>query len=220
MDRIEAASPSSRATAGADCSAATVPVLGQRWPGCSHAETSQSPAVACLPLTESRPGRHGFRSTDLLEAAPRYCDHRVGALAGAWPADSGPTRDRPDHGRCCVGQEPSRCGKRGSVAACFSAGLRGSGAALPAPCGAGWRRCRARRLSPPLSAGWRSSQKRSTITARCRGGNCRNHASVDIRSSTAWSWVHSWSGGAGCGISRHRAWRRTGRNLRINAVWA
>jgi hypothetical protein len=57
--------------------------------------TLRSVAATAEAIDDLVLGRHGFRLTDLLEVALRYCDHRVGVLAGAWP-DSGLGLDRPD----------------------------------------------------------------------------------------------------------------------------
>ena len=76
------------------------PVAGQRFrvhPGSllNPVLTLRSVAATAGGIDDFVLGRHGFRLTDLLEVALRYCDHRVGALAGAWPG-SGLPLDRPD----------------------------------------------------------------------------------------------------------------------------
>lgn len=74
------------------------PVAGQRFrvhPGSllNPVLTLRSVAATAEAIDDFVLGRQGFRLTDLLEVALRYCDHRVGVLAGAWP-DSGLALDR------------------------------------------------------------------------------------------------------------------------------
>jgi hypothetical protein len=57
--------------------------------------TLRSVAATAEAIDDFVLGCHGFRLTDLLEVALRYCDHRMAVLAGAWP-DSGLALDRPD----------------------------------------------------------------------------------------------------------------------------
>ena len=76
------------------------PAAGQRFrvhPGSllNPVLTLRSVAATAEAIDDFVLGRHGFRLTDLLEVALRYCDHRVGVLASAWP-DSGLALDRPD----------------------------------------------------------------------------------------------------------------------------
>jgi hypothetical protein len=76
------------------------PAAGQRFrvhPGSllNPVLTLRSVAATAEAIDDFVLGRHGFRLTDLLEVALRYCDHRMGILVGAWP-DSGLARDRPD----------------------------------------------------------------------------------------------------------------------------
>ena len=76
------------------------PAAGQRFrvhPGSllNPVLTLRSVAATAEAIDDFVLGRHGFRLTDLLEVALRYCDHRVDVLASAWP-DSGLALDRPD----------------------------------------------------------------------------------------------------------------------------
>ena len=66
------------------------PAAGQRFrvhPGSllNPVLTMRSVAATAEAIDDFVLGRHGFRLTDLLEVALRYCDHRVGVLASAWP---------------------------------------------------------------------------------------------------------------------------------------
>lgn len=79
---------------------ARFPAAGQRFrvhPGSllNPVLTLRSVAATAEAIDDFVLGRHGFRLTDLLEVALRYCDHRVGVLADTWP-DSGLALDRPD----------------------------------------------------------------------------------------------------------------------------
>jgi hypothetical protein len=76
------------------------PVAGQRFrvhPGSllNPVLTLRSVAATAGAIDDFVLDRRGFRLTDLLEVALRYSDHRIGALASAWP-DSGLALDRPD----------------------------------------------------------------------------------------------------------------------------
>jgi hypothetical protein len=73
------------------------PAAGQRFrvhPGSllNPVLTLRSVAATAEAIDDFVVGRHGFRLTDLLEVALRYCGHR---MAGAWP-NSGLALDRPD----------------------------------------------------------------------------------------------------------------------------
>jgi hypothetical protein len=76
------------------------PVAGQRFR--VHPGSWTNPVLTLRPVTATAEAiddfvlsRHGFRLTDLVEVALRYSDHRVGVLAGVWPAD-GLARDEGD----------------------------------------------------------------------------------------------------------------------------